>query len=187
MKKLFGITIAMMLGLSMIGCEETIEDTKVEEPETKQEQQVEVKEEKETEEVKVEEPEEEKVEEFDEEELNYYLTTNLPEEEYDKYFNSIKDDENGYYGSRIIEFDGSIDFVDKREGYDTRYELGITSGDYSETELNGPFMKVKDIGMSYLGDGMIFGKCNVRVKAAIDEYDKEKGWLVIDIIDIEAR
>lgn len=101
MKKLLGIAIAMMLGISMIGCESTEENNaKVEEPEVKQKEQVEVKE-SETE-------KEEVIPEFDEEELKHYLTTNLSDEEYDKYFNSIKDDENGYYGSRVIEFDGCI-------------------------------------------------------------------------------
>ena len=184
MKKLFGLTIALMLGLNIVGCESTVDDTNEENTtQTKQEEQIEVKEIEETEEVEVEEQIEEEVEEFDEEELNYYLTTSLPEEEYDKYFNSICDDENGYYGSRVIEFDASIDFVDKREGYDTRYELGLSSGDYGE--LNGPFIKDKDICMTDLKDGMIFGKCNVRVKAAIDEYDPEYGWLLIDIMVIK--
>lgn len=188
MKKLFGLTIALMLGLDVVGCDSTVEDTnETDTQQTKQEEKIEVEERKETEEVKVEEQIEEKVEKFDEEELNYYLTTNLPEEEYDKYFNSICDDEDGYYGSRVIEFDASIDFVNRREGYDTRYELGLSTGDYSETEFNGPFIKEKDICMTDLTDGMIFGKCNVRVKAAIDEYDKEKGWLLIDILEIEAR
>ena len=186
MKKLFGLTIALMLGLSVIGCESTEESINEENTtEPKQEEQIEVKEIEEPEEVEVEEQIEEKVEEFDEEELNYYLTTFLPEEEYDKYFNSICDDENGYYGKRVIEFDASIDFVDKREGYDTRYELGLSSGDYGK--LDGPFIKVEDISMTNLEDGMIFGECNVRVKAAIDEYDKEKGWLLIDIIEITRR
>ena len=188
MKKLFGLTIALMLGLNIVGCESTVEDTnEVEQAEMKQEQQIEKEEEQTTNEVEVEEQIEEEVEEFNEEELNYYLTTNLPEEEYDKYFNSICDDENGYYGSRVIEFDASIDFVDRREGYDTRYELGLSTGDYSETEFNGPFIKVKDISMTNLQDGMIFGKCNVRVKAAIDEYDPEYGWLLIDILEMERR
>lgn len=186
MKKLFGLTIALMLGINMIGCESTVEDTnEVDTTQTKQEEQIEVNEIEETEDVEVEEQIEEKVEEFDEEELNYYLTTFLPEEEYDKYFNSICDDENGYYGKRVIEFDASIDFVNRREGYDTRYELGLSSGDYGK--LDGPFIKVEDISMTHLEDGMIFGECNVRVKAAIDEYDKEKGWLLIDIIEITRR
>ena len=179
MKKLLGITIAMMLGISMIGCESTEEDNaKVEKPEVKQEEQVEVKE-SETEKEKV-------VPEFDKKELKHYLTTNLSEDEYDKYFNSIKDDENGYYGRRVIEFDGCILDAQLREGYDTRFEMLMAAGDYSEDEINGPYIKVKDLAGTKLGN-LVFGKCNVKVKATIDKYDSEQGYLMIDILEIEAR
>ena len=177
MKKLFGMTIAIMLGISMVGCASTTEDTTVEEQEVQQEEQIE-------EEIETTEKEE-VVEEFDEEELNYYLTTNLPDEEYDKYFNSLRKIENGNYVYQEIEFDGSIDFENLREGYDTRCELGLSTGDYSETEFNGPFIKVKDISLYDL-NGLSKGD-NVRVKATIDEYDLDKCWLVIDIIEIESR
>ena len=87
MKKIFGVTIAVMLGLILIGCEDTMEDTNMEQPETKQEQKVETKEQENTEkeEVVEEEPKEE-VEVFDEKVLNHYMTTNLPDEEYKTYF-----------------------------------------------------------------------------------------------------
>lgn len=187
MKKLLGLAVAMMLGMSIVGCESTSEETsEVKAPETKQEEQIEVEEIEETEEVEVKEEPVEEVEVFDYDELNYYMTTNLPEEEYDRYFNSLRKIENGNFVYQEVEFDGSIDFVDLREGYDTRYELGMSTGDYSETEFNGPFIKVKDIAGTELG-GLVFGKCNVRVKAKIDKYDMEHGWLVIDIIEIEAR
>lgn len=185
MKKLFGLAVAMMLGLSIVGCESTSEETsEVKVPETKQEEQIEVEEIEETEEVEVKEEPVEEVEVFDYEELNYYMTTNLPEEEYDGYFNSIKWTKDG--NLREVEFDGSIDFVDLREGYDTRYELGMSTGDYSETEFNGPFIKVKDISATQLG-GLVFGKCNVRVKGKIQGYDMEHGWLEISIDTIELR
>lgn len=178
MKKILGITIAMMLGLNMVGCTSTTEESAtVEEQEIQQEEQIE-------EEIETTEKEE-VVEKFDKEELNYYLTTNLPDEEYDKYFNSLRKIENGNYVYQEIEFDGSIDFLDFREGYDTRCELGLSTGDYSETEFNGPFIKVKDIAIFDL-KGLSKGD-NVRVKATIDEYDLDKCWLVIDIMEIEAR
>ena len=56
MKKLFGITIAMMLGLNIVGCESTVEDTnEVDATQTKQEEQIEKEEITETEKVEVEE------------------------------------------------------------------------------------------------------------------------------------
>ena len=188
MKKLFGITIAMMLGLSMIGCEETIEDTKVEEPETKQEQQVEVEvqEKKETEEVKVEEPVEEIIDKFDEEELNYYLTTTLPDEEYDNYFNRIDIKWTKDAQPREIEFDGQILMVTPHEKYNTRCELLLATGDYTDGNFTGPYMKTRDIGYTEL-DGMTKQGYNVKVKATIEDYDIDNGWLKIDIKEIKAR
>ena len=41
MKKLLGLAVAMMLGLTLVGCEDTMEDTTIEEVETKQEEVVE--------------------------------------------------------------------------------------------------------------------------------------------------
>ncbi len=179
MKKLLGVTIAMMLGISMIGCESTEENNaKVEEPEVKQEERIEV-EESETE-------KEEVVDNFDEEELKHYLTTNLSDEEYDKYFNSLRKVENGNYVYQEVEFDGCIIEANLREGYDTRFEMLMTAGDYSEDEINGPYIKVKDIAGTKLGN-LVFGKCNVKVKATIDKYDSEQGYLIINILEIEAR
>lgn len=178
MIKLLAITISMVLGASTIGCESTEDKTTIEEPKNKQEERIEV-----------EEPDtkkEENIPEFDKEEFNYYMTTTLSDKEYDKYFNSIKDDENGYYGKRVIEFDGCILEAKLREGYDTRFEMLMAACDYNETEINGPYIKVKDIAGTQLGE-LVFGKCNVKVKAAINEYDIEHGYLMIDIIEIEAR
>ena len=179
MKKLLGITIAMMLGISMIGCESTDENNAEEEkPEVKQEEQIENE--------KSETEKEEAVPEFDKEELNYYMTTNLPDDEYDKYFNSLKKIENGNYVYQEVEFDGNIIEARLREGYDTRFEVLMATGDYSEDEINGPYIKVKDIAGTQLGN-LVFGKCNVKVKATIDKYDVEQGYLVINIIEIKAR
>lgn len=186
MKKLFGMTIAMMLGISMIGCASTTEDTTVEEQEIQQEEQIEEEiEETEKEEVVTESEEEVDIFDFDEEEFKYYMTTNLPEEEYDEYFDGFRQIGDGGFVYQEVEFDASIDFMDLREGYDTRCELGLSSGDYSETEWNGPFIKVKDISIYDL-NGLSKGS-NVRIKATIDEYDLDKCWLVIDIIEIESR
>lgn len=195
MKKIFGLAVAMMLGLTIVGCEETDDlSSTMEQTETKIEEEIKTEDiqEVEVEETEIEEEPEEIVENtvltFEDEEFKHFMTTNLPEEEYDRYFNSFKkiDMDAGLIIQQEIEFDGSIDFVNLRDGYDTRYELGMTAGDYSETDINGPFIKVKDIAGTEL-KGLVFGKCNVKVKAKIDKYDMDNYWLVIDIIEIEAR
>lgn len=175
MKKLFGITIAMMLGLNMIGCENTMEDTTIEETETKQEQTIEIEEKEVTEEV---------VDIFNEEEFNYYMTTNLTDEEYNKYFNEIILDNNGEL--REIEFNGQILMVTPHEKWNTRCELLLATGDYTDGNFTGPYIKTRDIGYTEL-NGLINPGCNVRVTATIEKYDIDSGWLKIQIKEIESR
>lgn len=175
MKKLFGMTIAIMLGLNMIGCESTVEDTTIEEPKTKQEQTIEVEENEVTEEV---------VDVFNEEEFNYYMTTNLTDEEYDKYFNEIILDGNGEL--REIEFEGQILMATPHEKWNTRCELLLATGDYTDGNFTGPYIKTRDIGYTQL-DGMINPGYNVKVTATIEEYDINSGWLKITIKTIEQR
>lgn len=169
--KIFGIGIAIMLGLFMMGCEEgedvTIEDTS---------------------DVTIEETvkeEEKQVLTFDnDEDFKYHMTTSLDESEYDEYFNKIKWTKDGKL--KDIEFDGAIVLVTPREGYDTRMEVLLMVGDYSETEVTGPSIKVKDIGINDL-NGLIEPGANVKVKATLQGFDSEHGWLEISINDIESR
>mgnify|MGYP003291735174 CR=1 FL=1 len=175
MKKLFGITIALMIGLSIVGCENTVEDTTINEVETKQEEIIEVEETEEIEEV---------VDVFDEEEFNYYMTTNLTDEEYEKYFSEIEWTEDG--NLRVIEFDGQILMVTPHEKWNTRCELLLATGDYTDGNFTGPYIKTRDIGYTQL-DGMINPGYNVKVTATIEEYDKDSGWLKITIETIEQR
>lgn len=178
MKKIFGVTIAVMLGLIMIGCEDTMEDTNMEQPETKQEQKVETKEQENT--------DEEEVEVFDEKVLNHYMTTNLPDEEYKTYFESIEWDENN--NLRVIEFDGYIVTVFESEKYKTRSEIGLAVGDYDGNDVfnyQGITMMTRDIANDSIA-GLTPGT-NVKVKATIEEYDMDAGYLKIQIKEIEAR
>ena len=63
----------------------------------------------------------------------------------------------------------------------------MAAGDYiSEEEWVGPFIKVNDIAKTKLG-GLAFGKCNVKVKARIDQYNTELEQLEITILEIESR
>ena len=178
MKKIFGVTIAVMLGLILIGCEDTMEDTNTKQPETKQEQKVETKEQENT--------EKEEVEVFDEKVLNHYMTTNLPDEEYKTYFESIEWAEGS--NKRVIEFDGYIVTVFASEKYKTRSEIGLATGDYDRNDVfnyQGVTMMSRDIANDSIA-GLTPGT-NVKVKATIDEYDMDAGYLKIQIKEIEAR
>ena len=127
----------------------------------------------------IEVQEEEDIITMDNEEFKYYMTTKMSSAEYAEYFKTIEEQE--------VEFDGCIIDASLRSGYNTRLEMFMAAGDYiSEEEWVGPFIKVNDIAKTKLG-GLAFGKCNVRVKARIDQYNTELEQLEITILEIESR
>ena len=148
--------------------EEIVEEAVIEEPEEEVEQVV-----------------EEQVDMFDYDALEYYLTTNLTDAEYQAYFDEISMDEKTLT-MREIEFDAHIMFVNQSEKYKTRCELMLASGDYNENgSFSGPYIKTRDIAYIDL-DGAHEGS-NVRVRATIDGYDMDGGYLKITIRDITLR
>ena len=144
------------------------------------------------EEAVIEEPEEEveqvveeQVDMFDYDALEYYLTTNLTDSEYQAYFDEIAVDDKTLT-VREIEFDAHIMFVNQSEKYKTRCELMLASGDYNEDgSFTGPYIKTRDIAYIDL-EGAHEGS-NVRVRATIDGYDMDGGYLKITIRDITLR
>ena len=148
--------------------EEIIEEAEIEEPEEEVEQVV-----------------EEQVDMFDYDALEYYLTTNLTDSEYQAYFDEIAVDDKTLT-VREIEFDAHIMFVNQSEKYKTRCELMLASGDYNEDgSFTGPYIKTRDIAYIDL-EGAHEGS-NVRVRATIDGYDMDGGYLKITIRDIALR
>ena len=128
---------------------------------------------------------EEQVDMFDYDALEYYLTTNLTDSEYQAYFDEIAVDDKTLT-VREIEFDAHIMFVNQSEKYKTRCELMLASGDYNEDgSFSGPYIKTRDIAYIDL-DGAHEGS-NVRVRATIDGYDMDGGYLKITIRDITLR
>ena len=148
--------------------EEIVEETVIEEPEEEVEQVI-----------------EEQVDMFDYDALEYYLTTNLTDSEYQAYFDEIAVDDKTLT-VREIEFDAHIMFVNQSEKYKTRCELMLASGDYNEDgSFSGPYIKTRDIAYIDL-EGAHEGS-NVRVRATIDGYDMDGGYLKITIRDITLR
>lgn len=148
--------------------EEIVEEAVIEEPEEEVEQVV-----------------EEQVDMFDYDALEYYLTTNLTDAEYQAYFDEIAVDDKTLT-VREIEFDAHIMFVNQSEKYKTRCELMLASGDYNEDgSFSGPYIKTRDIAYIDL-EGAHDGS-NVRVRATIDGYDMDGGYLKITIRDIALR
>ena len=192
---LLGLLMMSFVGLTIASVAEDDEpvtnkteiETVIEEPVEVEEIQKEI-----VEEAVIEEPEEEveqvveeQVDMFDYDALEYYLTTNLTDSEYQAYFDEIAVDETTLT-VREIEFDAHIMFVNQSEKYKTRCELMLASGDYNEDgSFTGPYIKTRDIAYIDL-EGAHEGS-NVRVRATIDGYDMDGGYLKITIRDITLR
>ena len=187
MMSFVGLTIACVADDEEPVTNKTEIETVIEEPVEVEEIQEEI-----VEEAVIEEPEEEveqvveeQVDMFDYDALEYYLTTNLTDSEYKAYFDEISMDEKTLT-MREIEFDAHIMFVNQSEKYKTRCELMLASGDYNEDgSFSGPYIKTRDIAYIDL-DGAHEGS-NVRVRATIDGYDMDGGYLKITIRDITLR
>lgn len=82
------------------------------------------------------------------------------------------------YAGRLIEFDGSIGAMAPHGDYDTRYDILLVSGDYSETQsFGGPSFQFRDVNttsdLNYEGavpDTIGVGT-NVRVVAEVGAFD----------------
>ena len=187
MMSFVGLTIACVADDEEPVTNKTEIETVIEEPVKVEEIQEEI-----VEEAVIEEPEEEveqvveeQVDMFDYDALEYYLTTNLTDSEYQAYFDEIAVDDKTLT-VREIEFDAHIMFVNQSEKYKTRCELMLASGDYNEDgSFTGPYIKTRDIAYIDL-EGAHEGS-NVRVRATIDGYDMDGGYLKITIRDITLR
>ena len=187
MMSFVGLTIACVADDEEPVTNKTEIETVIEEPVEVEEIQKDI-----VEEAVIEEPEEEveqvveeQVDMFDYDALEYYLTTNLTDSEYQAYFDEIAVDDKTLT-VREIEFDAHIMFVNQSEKYKTRCELMLASGDYNEDgSFSGPYIKTRDIAYIDL-DGAHEGS-NVRVRATIDGYDMDGGYLKITIRDIALR
>ena len=187
MMSFVGLTIACVADDEEPVTNKTEIETVIEEPVEVEEIQKDIVEEEVIEEP-VEEAEqvvEEQVDMFDYDALEYYLTTNLTDSEYQAYFDEIAVDDKTLT-VREIEFDAHIMFVNQSEKYKTRCELMLASGDYNEDgSFTGPYIKTRDIAYIDL-EGAHEGS-NVRVRATIDGYDMDGGYLKITIRDITLR
>ena len=187
MMSFVGLTIACVADDEEPVTNKTEIETVIEEPVEVEEIQKDIVEEEviEEPEEEVEQVVEEQVDMFDYDALEYYLTTNLTDSEYQAYFDEIAVDDKTLT-VREIEFDAHIMFVNQSEKYKTRCELMLASGDYNEDgSFTGPYIKTRDIAYIDL-DGAHEGS-NVRVRATIDGYDMDGGYLKITIRDITLR
>ncbi len=103
----------------------------------------------------------------------------------------------GGYQGRTIEFDGHISDLQNHGDSDTRYDILLDTGDFSETTLagiqNGPSFKFEDVNFSELNftgpevpDSITMGD-NVTVTATVDQWNADNCLFFLDPVATEVR
>lgn len=99
------------------------------------------------------------------------------------------------YNNKVIEFDGCITYLVNHEGYDTRYDILISAGDFvDENAANpGPVFKLEDVGVYdlgisdlYLPDFISVGS-NITIRAEVEEFNSDTGIFELDPVSIKSR
>lgn len=94
---------------------------------------------------------------------------------------------------RTLRFEGSIDAVGPHGSYDTRYDILVSVGEFSETTAAGPSFQFRDVNMSDLnltGDEIpdtIGVGDNLTVTATVDEYIPEQCLFLLDPQETSVR
>ena len=97
------------------------------------------------------------------------------------------------YMNSIIEFEGNIAYITSHEGYDSRYDALIYTGDYSETEIYGPMFKIDNFNMEDLGltgdqaPSRIKEGQNYRIAARIIGFNPDTGTTELDPVLFSLR
>lgn len=105
---------------------------------------------------------------------------------------SVKEFANKYAG-QVIEFDGCILAMDYHEDYNTRYDILIGAGDFSETSANGPNFKLTNVNYYDMGldtlwvEDVLSVGTNICVVAKVGKYDSNTGLFELKIIQVMMR
>lgn len=98
------------------------------------------------------------------------------------------------YSGRIIQFDGYISSIIPHDGYETRFDLLIYTGNYGESSGNALSFKFEDINITtdlkltgsnipeYIREGQ-----NLRITAKVIEYKDASGLFFLKPVSTEIR
>jgi hypothetical protein len=98
------------------------------------------------------------------------------------------------YGGRTIEFDGAITAMGHHGDYETRYDILVGAGDFSETTWSGPNFQFNDVNITSdlrlsglnIPDAIGIGD-NLHVVARIGDYDSTKELFFLEPVSTEVR
>lgn len=99
------------------------------------------------------------------------------------------------YKGLTISFDGCITYVSNHENYDTRYDILMYGGDYTDDETvnSGPLFKFEDVAMYNLGIDDLFladfvrAGTDIHITATIQSFNEETGMFYLKPVSIEER
>ncbi len=99
-----------------------------------------------------------------------------------------------HYQGRVISFDGNIAYMANHGDYETRYDILIGAGDFSETTMTGPNFQFRDVNTTYdlhlkgsnVPDFIGRGD-NLRVVAEVVDYDSNSQLFFLEPVSTEVR
>jgi hypothetical protein len=98
------------------------------------------------------------------------------------------------YSGRIIQFDGYIASIMPHDGYETRFDLLIYTGNYGESSGNALNFKFEDVNI--VSDLKLIGSSipehisegqNLRITAEVEEYKEVSGLFLLKPVSTEIR
>ena len=95
------------------------------------------------------------------------------------------------YRGQAIEFDGSVGAMNNHADYNTRYDILVSYGDFSETKsYGGPSFQFRDVGVSDLhlvGSDSIGVGANLHVVAKVGEFVENQCLFLLDPVSTTVR
>jgi hypothetical protein len=98
------------------------------------------------------------------------------------------------YSGRIIQFDGYIAYMTPHDGYETRFDLLIYTGNYGESSGNALSFKFEDVNIvsdlkltgSSIPEHISEGR-NLRITAEVEGYNEVSGLFFLKPVSTELR
>ncbi len=93
----------------------------------------------------------------------------------------------------ILAFDANVSFMSQHGDYDTRWDILLGGGDYSETDSSGPTFQYRDVNttndLHYAGDipDAISAGSNLAVRAEVVEYEESSCLFLLKPVETRFR
>lgn len=98
------------------------------------------------------------------------------------------------YAGRLIEYDGNVGAMAPHGDTQTRFDMLILAGDFSETQMSGPYFQYRDVNTTYdlhyvgdnVQDGIGVGD-NLHVVARVGDFNPDSSLFQLEPISTQFR